>query len=287
MPLTQTWPIRFIKPGDTLPALTAACEAAHQDRQFSLQIDLTGGHIANHVQLPVPAWNELHISRLREVSRAELPTSGHLISHNPAEIRQALNGADLSNVLLLDDTSFSGNTSIIAEDLLRSAFPELAETINFIHGFLILNTGRLGGSPGAKERLESQGTQTLAGMTMQTPLDDGWHLFDLVKHRNLLAHLDTLQKLLEGKAVLSDESTRRLLFPELLTSGELERRRQVGRFVGRSILQDGMHTRNPQLLPGIIAQGHLLPPNQWRHSPEATFKHLARLGEIITLGEQS
>ena len=234
------------------------------------------------------------MSRIRQATRVELPTSGHLLSHNPAEIRAALESADLSQVLVLDDTSFSGNTSLIFENLLKEAFPE--RQIAFTHAFLILNSGNLGPHPGAKKSLESVGSRALGGREMSTPKDDGWHFFDLVKQADLTNHLLVVKELINlccqpnfsalAAALLSDESTLRLVSPQIFSTQDLEQKRQTGHFVGDQRLNGDFHVRNPQLLPNIVGQGHLRPISQWQGQPEDSLSLLVELGELLQEGGQ-
>lgn len=150
---------------------------------------------------------------------------------------------------MLDDTSFSGATSTVVERLIRQSLPE--RELKFAHGFLILNEGELGPQPGAKQVLHALGSQAVAGMTMRTPVDDGWHFFDIVKQ------------------------------PTVLTQCDLVTAHVAGRFVADGNIAAGMHMRNPQLLPSIIASGHILPPEEWRQDVEPTLKHLQNLQTLL------
>lgn len=229
------------------------------------------------------------MSRIRQATKIDLPTSGHIVSHNADEVRAALKNQNLSRILVLDDTSFSGSTNLIIEDLVKKAFPD--RRIDFTHGFLILNTGNLGPNPGAKQRLFANGDRALGGLEMQTPRDDGWHFFDLVKQQDLENHLLAVSEILTllgqpnfehlASAFLSDENILKLVFPNIFTTEELEQRRSEGHFIGNSKLNGDFHVRNPQLMPNIIGQGHLLPPEDWQGSQKEAFALLIQLEKLL------
>jgi hypothetical protein len=275
--------------------LKSQLETVRSQKPFTAAIDLTKGKIASRLYLEeygIPCWTDFSIGRIREAAKVELPTSGHVVSHNAEELREALKGHDLSHTLVLDDTSFSGSTSLIVEHLLRQAFPD--RSIDFTHGFLILNKGQLGLSVGAKQRLLASGSGAIEGMSMETPRDDGWHIFDMVKQHNLQEHLRAVRELLAivskdglkdlATSFLADEGNLKTLFPELLTTEELELRRKLGRFVTSKHLNGDFHVRNPQLLPSIIGQKHLLPPHEWRLSQDETYEILEELGNMAIEG---
>ncbi len=231
------------------------------------------------------------MGRIREVSSIDLPTSGHMLSHNLEEIRALLANQDLSNILVLDDTSFSGSTSLIFEKLLRAAFSE--KKMDFTHGFLILNQGKLGSNPGAKERL---GAKAFGGREMVTPKDDGWHFFDLVKQGDIANHLLVLSEILKligrpnfpqlANAILADEKTLRLMFPQVITAREILELQSTGHFIGQLKTEGGFQVRNPQLLPNIIGQKHLLPPSEWRGDRDEVFELLLALNQLLAKGSR-
>lgn len=237
----------------------------------------------------IPTWNDFSIGRIREATDISLPTSGHLISHNTEEIRETLEGQNLSNILALDDTSFSGNTSLIVEGLIKQAFPE--RRINFTHGFLILNQGELGPNPGAKKRLEKSGSQSIGGMKMNTPVDDGWHFFDMVDQGDLRVHFEVVKEILRtigepdfnqlASAILTDKDNLRAMFPKLISSQAVESLKESGHFLGSKKLGKGFHVRNPQLMPNIIGQGHLAKMDQWLGEPEEAFALLAQINKLL------
>ncbi len=105
-------------PSDNLPVLRDKLQTAHSDEGFSAVIDLTRGkllHMLNGTLTGIPTWTDLSVSRVRQATKPKLPTSGHIVSHAPEDIKKELQQVDTSNVLVLDDTSFSGNTSLIVE----------------------------------------------------------------------------------------------------------------------------------------------------------------------------
>lgn len=233
------------------------------------------------------------MGRIRQATDINLPTSGHVISHNSNEIRGALENQDLTNILVLDDTSFSGSTSLIFERLIRAAFPE--RNIDFTHGFLILNTGNLGLNHGAKQRLEANGDMAIGGLSMSTPKDDGWHFFDLVKQEHITDHLEVVRELLLlldrpnfhqlASTILADQNSLNLMFPKLVSTDDLEKKRATGHFIGSKKLNGEFHVRNPQLLPNIIGQNHISNPNQWRGNPEDAFALLIKLNKLLKEGK--
>ena len=237
----------------------------------------------------IPQWNDFSVSRIREATSSDLQTSGHLLSHNLEEIRTILEKKDLSSLLVLDDTSFSGTTSLLIESLIRSAFPK--REINFTHAFLILNAGSFGENPGAKSRLNDGSRQTVGGMEMMTPRDDGWHFFDLLKHEDTEQHFKVLTKLLmtisdtEFKELasifLSDEEMLRTLFPGLISADELNDLEKTGHFLSKREIKGGFHVKNPQLMPNIIEQGHLLKIKDWKATPEEVFPLLMGITQLL------
>jgi hypothetical protein len=267
-------------------------QTLHHLDPFTVAIDLTRGSIAAEVPLlqeEIPTWEDFSISRIRQATKPALPTSGHLISHNTEEIRETLIGCDTEHMLILDDTSFSGSTSLIVEELVQSAFPD--RDINFTHGFLILNTGDLGPIAGAKRRIESGGSGAIGGMEMHTPRDDGWHFFDIINQEKLPEHLTAVMgliRLLEredgqrlAEEFLSEPATQQVLFPQIVTTEELQACKREGRFISTEKLNGDVHVRNPQLLPNIVGQGHLRLPQQWRGGEVETMTHLLRLQQLM------
>ena len=237
----------------------------------------------------IPVWAEFALSRVRLATWRELPTSGHLISHNPEEVRAALSDVDTSHLLVLDDTSFSGTTNLLTERQVRQAFPE--RNMAFTHGLLILNVGQLGPNPGAKQRIKAAGSEAIGGMEMHTPADDGWHFFDMVKQQNFPNHLVAIRGIIRAlclpngaqvaEAMMDDEAIHQHLFPNQLSGDVLRAIQKAGHFIMARELNGDIHVRNPQLLPNIIEQGHLLPPDEWRKSEVETLGHLERLNSLL------
>lgn len=175
---------------------------------------------------------DLSVSRVRQVDTPDLATTGHMLSHDVIDVHQSLQPFNTDHILVLDDTSFSGATSEIIEKHIRRALPD--RDMRFTHGFMIANEGLLGDKPGAKQRLQQLGSQVVSGMTIRTPHDDGWHLFDAVRDSQVI---DT----------------------ERIRLGQ-----SLGVFVTQhTTIPDGVHARNPWLLPHIIEAGHILPEELW------------------------
>lgn len=227
----------------------------------------------------LPTITNFSIGRIRQADGKGLPTTGHILSHSPEELRETLEYVDTSHMLVLDDTSFSGTTSIIFERLVRQAFPDRG--IQFTHGFLILNDGRLGNEMGAKQRLERLGSVAVGGMAMHTPVDDGWHFFDMVEQANFSSHIDVVLEMLHSPDGRLPVSKLPVLFPEFVTHDELVAAQKVGRFIAQRVIEGELHVRNPQLLPNVVAEGHLLHPRDWRDGHETTVEHLKSMNKIL------
>lgn len=274
-----------------MPGLNKKIEKLAIEKPFSFFLDVSGGKISSRLDTlkQVPGMTSFSMSRVRQANRMELPTSGHLVSHNAMELRELLFDQDLSNFLILDDTSFSGNTNLIVADLMNQTFPERKLTIT--HGLLLMNVGSLGQNPGARERLVNAGDRVISGGEMQTPRDDGWHIFDLVKQDDLANHLHVVLQLIDlltepnffelAAAMLADESVLKIVFPQVITSQELEEKRETGHFVSQVKLNGGFHTRNPQLLPAVIQQGHVDHPGKWRLPQEEVFELLISMSKML------
>lgn len=125
---------------------------------------------------------------------------------------------------------------------------------------------------------------------MATPRDDGWHFFDMVKQENLADHLVSVLDLVRAissddirkvRQLMMDSSTLQALFPNMIASVDLHARQRLGHFITAHAVNGDLHVRNPQLLPNIIAQGHLLPPEQWRLGEQETIEQLILLGELL------
>ncbi len=218
----------------------------------------------------VPRWDNLHFSRVRRTDDGSLDTTGHIVSRSALQIAEELADTDTSRLLLLDDTSFSGTTNVLAERSLRAAFPH--RSLDVEHGFLIANEGDLGpGVPGAIPRLG----RVAAGHVMCTPRDDGWHIFDIVQQPDLEQHLMGVQHALHHPECESK------IFAGRLTSDELRTRAQNGGFVANGEIKGSEHAHNPQLLSRIVAAGHVDPIEKWRGDEDEVFNTLLAMGEIL------
>lgn len=259
-----------------------------QGEHFSTIIDLTdNGWLSSSLHELFPATSvikELHISRVRDVSNPELPTSGHIVNLNPWQINDIRNSFDLTKTLIVDDVSFSGSSSEIAMELF-GLDPE--KTTN---AFLITNIGELGPNPGAKTRLESLGSRLFTGQTLNTSEnDDGWHIKDFVQHPTLersLGLIVTIHEVIlkDGKdsellkRLFQTESLKEILFPFALTPEKIQTLQNEGRFrlpEGKNIgsLTKGMHTTNPTLLTS---------PYFLKHVSSELFRiNLNKVSEII------
>jgi hypothetical protein len=265
-----------------------------QKKPFTFVIDLTRGQLSKRISMldSLDQLNELSISRVRQATDIDLPTTGHLLSHNVEEIRNLLIGQSLDHVLVLDDTSFSGSTSLLVEDLLGKAFPE--KNINFTHGFLILNSGTLGKNPGAKERLSKANSRTVSGMEMKTPRDDGWHFFDMVNQANIENHLLVVKELISlmaqsefkqlASTFLAKENNLKFMFPQLVAKEDLLDLQKSGHFVAKAEIIGDFHVKNPQLLANIIGQNHLMSPEFWQTPATEAFALLIKINHLLKKG---
>jgi hypothetical protein len=266
----------------------------NQKQAFSLVIDLTRGELTKRMPIlnSIEQVNQFSISRIRQATDVDLPTTGHLLSHNLEEIRTLLFKQNLDNLLVLDDTSFSGSTSLLVEELLRKALPE--KNIHFTHGFLILNTGNLGKSPGAKERLNKAGSTTVASMEMTTPKDDGWHIFDMINQANIEDHFLVVREIIKlmakpefkqlATSFLAIEDNLNLMFPQLFAKDELLDLQKTGHFIANITINGDFHVRNPQLLPNIIGQNHLISPEFWPTPATEAFALLIHINQLLKKG---
>lgn len=289
----QYCPTVFIEPTHNIPQLEK--EIASLNKQPTLIIDLTRGKLASSLSsiTSIPQWNSFSIGRVREATKIDLPTSGHILSHNVEEIRDQLMDTDTSHVLVLDDTSFSGTTSLLVESLLKQAFPE--RKIEFTHGFLIVNTGKLGNQDGALDQIHKNGSQVISGFKMETPRDDGWHFFDIVNQDNIENHFIAVKEILRllshpnfgqlAVSFLSDEDVLRAMFPQLMPADDLLAQQKSGHFLARRSINGGFHVRNPQLLPNIVGQNHLLAPTEWKADSDEVFALLIRLNQLQKKGK--
>lgn len=220
--------------------------------------------------------DSLFFSRIRRIDDGSLSTTGHDVSLSAERLRGQLQKKDASRVLVLDDTSFSGATSLLAEEVLESA--GIAQH-GITHGFMIANAGELApGVPGALQKLGS----AVVGHAMKTPRDDGWHIFDIVQQEDLATHLGDLQH------ALHHPECEARLFSRAISGDELRKKQRAGTFIANngSDMQ-GLHSKNPQLLPRIVQAGHMNPPNKWHGGEDAVFSLLLEIGQIIRNGEHT
>ena len=259
-----------------------------QNKHFSTIIDLTDNgwlSASLHDLFPTtPVIKELHISRVREVSNPELPTSGHIVNLNPLQIGVIKREFDLNKPLIVDDVSFSGSSSELAMNLFGL---DPKETAN---AFLITNIGELGPNQGAKTKLESLGSKVFTGQVLNTSEnEDGWHIKDFVQHPTLersLGLIVTIHEIIQKdgkdsellKRLFQTEALREILFPFALSFEKIESLQKECRFrlsKGRSMesLAEGMHTTNPTLLTSPYFLGHV--------SSESFRANLDKVSEII------
>jgi hypothetical protein len=290
--LIQRYPTGFIEPTNSIPQLEK--EITSLNKKPTLVIDLTRGKLASSLSsiASIPQWNSFSIGRIREATKVDLPTSGHILSHNTEEIRDQLIDLDTSRILLLDDTSFSGTTSLLVEDLLMQSFPE--REIQFTHGFLIVNTGKLGNQDGAYSQISKSGSRVISGFKMETPKDDGWHFFDIVDQDHIEDHFSVVKEILGLlqlpnfehliTSFLSNEDVLQVMFPQLMPADDLLDKQKSGHFLARRSINGGFHVRNPQLLPNIIGQNHLLAPPEWKAHSDEVFKLLIQINQLLQKG---
>jgi hypothetical protein len=205
------------------------------------------------------------LSRVRVVSSPELKTTGYAVSMNEDEIEAEKSKHDMSHVLFIDDTSFSGWTSRKAMDSWEVA-PEDAT-----HAFLIANSGPLGEDPGAVPLLESMGSKVVFDFALQTPRDDGWHLKDL--HQNPKLDQAFILSLLFQESVqrggsdsmftnefFKHATVLETLFPQHVTTEGIALLANDGKFIlrnGELPSDHEIHARNPFLWASPYFQAHV------------------------------
>lgn len=245
--------------------------------EFTAVIDLTGWLSPSLRDLfpDIPVVNRFSLSRVRVTSSPNLETSGYTTTMSRDEIEKAKKGLNLEKPLIIDDTTFTGWTSGTTMELWG------IEPKNATHAFLIANTGKLGKKqketdpeppPGAVELLQSMGSKVIFGHGLSTPHEDGWHLKDLHQHPKLAEAFNLGLQVLqliedEGpdseivKDTLRREDVIGVLFPERLTSGEINRMEAEGKFIpsGRVDLHANgiIHTKNPLLWASRYFREHI------------------------------
>ena len=242
-----------------------------KDQKFTTVMDLTGWLFPSLKDLfPNTATFEgFSLSRVRVISSPNLETSGYTVSMSPTEISNTKLGLNMEKTLIVDDTTFTGWTSLKTMELWR------LDPKNTTHAFLIANTGMLNpehGVKGAVKELQSHGSNVILGHELTTPQDDGWHLKDLHQHKNLVKAfelgLDILQLIdTEGhesenlKGMLKNEIVLNTIFPNRLSTNEINQMISEGKFIpsGKVDLKiDGLiHTKNPLLWASRYFMEHI------------------------------
>lgn len=240
-------------------------------QKFTTVMDLTGWLLPSLKDLfpNTPIVEGFSLSRVRVTSSPNLETSGYTVSMNLYEIENAKFGLNLEKTLVVDDTTFTGWTSLKTMEL-WGLNPKTTT-----HAFLIANTGMLSpekGIKGAVQELESRGSKVLWGHELRTPYEDGWHLKDLHQHNNLIKAFElgvgTLQLIdKEGpdseivKSTLRKKDIMDTLFPERLSTKQINQMVAEGRFIlsGKVDLKtDGLiHTKNPLLWASRYFREHI------------------------------
>jgi hypothetical protein len=245
--------------------------------RFTTIIDLTGWLSPSLRDLfPfTPIVNTFSLSRIRVTSSPNLETSGYTVSMNRTEIDEMKKGLNFEKTLMIDDTTFTGWTSGKTMEYWNLA-PK-----NVTHAFLIANTGKMGRKQketdpepplGAAGLLRSMGSKVVFGHELITPDDDGWHLKDLHQHPRLGEAFNLGLQVLqlmdnEGpdseivKSTLKRKEIMDVLFPERLTSSEINHLMAEGKFIssGRVDLSDNelVHTKNPLLWASRYFREHI------------------------------
>lgn len=242
-----------------------------QDQKFTTIIDLTGwlSPSLKGIFPSTPIIDTFSLSRVRVVSSPNLETSGYTITMNRDEIANCKKSFDTERTLVVDDTTFTGWTSLKTMELWG------LEPNTTTHAFLIANTGLLdeqNGVLGAVKNLESNGSSVVFGHELSTPNDDGWHLKDLHQHPNISQAFDmgvTILKLIENeghesqivKSTLQSEAVINTIFPSRYSTQQLAKMANEGRFIpsGKIDLKDEnlVHTKNPLLWASRYFRQHI------------------------------
>lgn len=237
--------------------------------RFTTVIDLTGGWLSSSLRNIFPSTpliTDFHLSRVRDVSDPELHTTGHIVSLNKAEIQTRSQQFNLSRPLIVDDVSFSGLSSEVTMQLFGLNSEQTT------HGFLIVNDGNLGPSPGARRRLESTGGRVVAGFSMNTSEgDDGWHIKDFIAHPQLERMLGAsiiVQELFEqdgkdshvAQRLFENMAMRQIFFPKAVGRDTLKVMEKEGSFIpnrNHEPKEGSIHTTNPTLLISPYVLEHI------------------------------
>lgn len=205
------------------------------------------------------------LSRVRVVSSPKLETTGYVMDMSQREINERRSEIDLTRPLIIDDTSFSGWTSRKTMDLWG------IDPKNTTHAFLMANTGMLGDNKGAVDSLRDLGGKVIFDLDIKSPEDDSWHIKDLYQSNQLTAAIDLsigFKQILDkygldsevAKQFLNNEEVASVLFPERLTSEQIQTLINEKRFIfsNNAVLRDGeIHSRNPFLWVSPYFQAHV------------------------------
>ncbi len=266
-----------------------------QNQKFTTIMDLTGWLSPSLEGLfpSTPIINKFSLSRVRVVSSPNLETSGYTVTMNQNEISKQKETLDMQRTLIVDDTTFTGWTSLKTMELWG------LDPKTTTHAFLIANTGMLdqkNGIMGAVRNLKSNGSKVVFGHELSTPSEDGWHLKDLHQHRNIMKAFDmglTILKLIENegyeskvvKSVLQDEAVLNTIFPERYSTTQIKEMISDGKFIssGKVDLEDEdlVHTKNPLLWASRYFKEHIDLQKVINNRTEI----LQILGELHTLTE--
>jgi hypothetical protein len=232
---------------------------------YSTVIDLTGwlGSFVKKLAPGAEIIDSFSLSRVRDVSSPDLTTTSHIIKCSSDQLSNLRERMDRSNVLIIDDVSFSGGTGI---DTARIFNIERAD-----HAYILANTGKLGSRPGAVEKLNMIGHGVVYGFEIHTPNDDGWHLKDFHQIPNLEKVFMTAMQLQEmmGRegadsptvnAMLRDPAVTKILFPNGLKKDEIMKLTSEGRFLlnnGYVPNEDALHVPNPVLWASQYLMDHV------------------------------
>lgn len=122
---------------------------------------------------------DFSLSRIIDVSTTDFRRVGYLMNKPQEKVREKASELDLSQVFIIDDTSFTGRTNALVMNVFGIA-PR-----NTSHLLLLANKGKLSKSSsestnsGAVGLLEESGSRVLYGDFLETPNDDAEHLRDL------------------------------------------------------------------------------------------------------------
>lgn len=238
-----------------------------ESKKYSAIVDLTGWSSA-FLAAKFPGSeiiSDFGMTRVRDVSTPDLKTTGHLLK-TPAGRMQEIQGMDLSDVLIFDDTSISGGTGLKTID-------ELAIEGDTTHAYLIANTGDWPVDGGAPKRLEDLGHEVNYGSEVKFgPIggEDGWHLQDLHEIGNLKdvfpkamelqrLYLDEQKNYGKIKDFLTSPENVNLLFPRSFDATTIEFMVRQGSFrLTESLPEAGtVHVANPTLWASKYLMDHM------------------------------